>query len=183
MKNNYQGFTLVELLVVVVIIGVLAAVALPQYTTAVEKSRATEALTLMNAVAQAAQRYRLQKDEWPAKDAFDRLDIEVPKTNGEYGGKSFTLTMGNGLKFNPTDDDFVVIANRKLTGKKVYSLATVLREQNDGSVTMIRNCCPATRSTGAGILCFNFEPVGGTSEESEGQKYCDAITNGHNDNF
>ena len=53
MKCNKQAFTLIELLVVVLIIGILAAVAVPQYKLAVEKSRLSEALTMVNSLQKA----------------------------------------------------------------------------------------------------------------------------------
>ncbi|WP_428049836.1 type IV pilin protein [Candidatus Avelusimicrobium caledoniensis] len=78
--NNGNAFTLIELLVVVLIIGILAAVALPQYTTAVEKSRGTQALVLLKSAEQAVQRYWMAAGTYPA--SFDDLDIEMPDWTG-----------------------------------------------------------------------------------------------------
>ncbi|WP_428897287.1 type II secretion system protein G [Parelusimicrobium proximum] len=71
-----KGFTLIELLVVVLIIAILAAVALPQYTAAVEKSRAAEALVQGQALINALDRYILQNDDLPT--SFDELDVNIP---------------------------------------------------------------------------------------------------------
>ncbi len=75
------GFTLIELLVVVLIIGILAAVALPQYEKAVEKSRATEALSLLRSFGNMIQTYYLANGKYPY--SFDELDLNLNWTGKE----------------------------------------------------------------------------------------------------
>ena len=71
-----QAFTLIELLVVVLIIGILSAIALPQYEKSVEKARFMQALTLLSSVAEAAEVYLLANGEWPQK--LTDLDVHLP---------------------------------------------------------------------------------------------------------
>ena len=73
---NKKGFTLLELLVVVLIIGILSAVALPRYQKAVEKSRVTQAITLLKAVYDAQKVYYMANGSYAT--SFDELGIEIP---------------------------------------------------------------------------------------------------------
>ncbi len=100
MKNNKKGFTLIELLVVVLIIGILAAIALPQYFKAVEKSKASEALSILGTIAAANERYRLANSAQEFTTSFADLDIEFMDKAGtkvgdsaSFNTKNFTITL------------------------------------------------------------------------------------------
>ncbi|MBR3632013.1 MAG: prepilin-type N-terminal cleavage/methylation domain-containing protein [Elusimicrobiaceae bacterium] len=73
-----QAFTLIELLVVVLIIGILSAVALPQYEKIVERSKATQAFALLNPLIQAYQASYLENGTYVA--SLDELAISLPSS-------------------------------------------------------------------------------------------------------
>lgn len=75
-----HGFTLIEMLVVVLIAGILAAVALPQYETAVERSRATQAFILGKHLAEAEELYFLSTGAYT--DSWDDLGEPGPHIKG-----------------------------------------------------------------------------------------------------
>ena len=76
MKNKTDGFSLIEVLVVVLIIGILTSVALPQYRKAVVKARVMKLLPLMRTIDSAQQVYYSTYMRYAAK--FDDLDIAMP---------------------------------------------------------------------------------------------------------
>src|SRR5262249_53969560 len=71
-----RGFTLVELAVVIVIIGVLAAFGVPKFLNSVERSKAAEAFSYLSAVRSAQERY-LAREGTYASDPTS-LDISFP---------------------------------------------------------------------------------------------------------
>ena len=75
--KNYKGFTLIEMLVVVLIIGILAGIALPQYTSAVRKARVAEAKIALRAIIDATDRYYLARDAADVTVQLKEIDIDV----------------------------------------------------------------------------------------------------------
>ena len=82
--NVKRGFTLIEMLVVVLIIGILAAIALPQYQKAVEKARAAEAVTRISQLEKAIDLWRLTNPGEECEYFFEgerkcsSLDVDFP---------------------------------------------------------------------------------------------------------
>lgn len=86
-QSRRGGFTLVELLVVVLIIGILTRLALPAYQSLVFKARAAEALGDINAVRVAAYSYNADTNRWPP----DVNRGTVPPELEPYLGEGFSF--------------------------------------------------------------------------------------------
>lgn len=119
-----SGFTLIELLVVVLIVGILSAVAVPQYTRAVEKARAAEAVVNVKALAEAAELYYLANSEYPFHSehfdqaGLDALDIKISDT------KNFSIRTHYGV---------YVAMQRRNSGTYSYMISQTMKHQNDAS--------------------------------------------------
>ena len=95
MKKQH-GFTLIELMIVVAIIGILAAVAIPAYTDYLKRSKVTEALNLLGGLKTPAEEYYGAKSAWP-----ELADIGA-KTSGKYVTqvRSYAGTAGTRLGYS-----------------------------------------------------------------------------------
>ena len=83
-----EGFTLVELLIAIVVVGILAAIALPNFTDSIRKSRRSEAFTAIAAAQQAQERWRSNNSAY----AESVSDLGV---SGTTPGGYYSLAIGS----------------------------------------------------------------------------------------
>lgn len=69
MKNMQKGFTLIELMIVVAIIGILAAVALPAYQDYTKRSHVSEGMSLAGGAKTAVTEFFSSNGVWPSDNA------------------------------------------------------------------------------------------------------------------
>ncbi|WP_231759822.1 pilin [Microbulbifer elongatus] len=122
--KKQQGFTLIELMIVVAIIGILAAVALPAYQDYTKRSHVTEGLALASGAKAAVQEYFSSEGVWPAN-------------NSAAGLASKTLIAGTSVKS-------VEVLNSQITvtfNAKVTDDATLILTGSDtgGSISWVCN--------------------------------------------
>jgi len=103
-RRRQEGFTLIELMIVVAVIGVLAALALPSFLDSVRKGRRADAVASLTQVQQAQERWRANRGSYADNDLLstappDGLGIPATTVNGYYalalsgvGAAGYTVT-------------------------------------------------------------------------------------------
>jgi len=82
--SSKKGLTLIELLIVIVIIGILAAVAIPSYTNYMVRARRADAKTGLEQLRAAQEMRRAERGSYSTNVAELRTTWGVPQTAGDY---------------------------------------------------------------------------------------------------
>ena len=124
MKQLQKGFTLIELMIVVAIIGILAAVAIPAYQDYIARSQVGEAVNLLAGGKTPLAEFYADKGLWP-----NFATSVMGNTTGKYTS-AIAISFGDGA----TAQRLVLTATMKAAGSvnKAIAGGTVTLETNDG---------------------------------------------------
>jgi len=82
--KKQQGFTLIELMIVVAIIGILAAIAIPAYQDYTIRAQVSEGLNLSGGAKAAVSEFRMDRGTWPSDNSTAGIATAPTDIQGKY---------------------------------------------------------------------------------------------------
>ncbi|MBB1408592.1 pilin [Pseudoalteromonas sp. SG44-17] len=125
-QQSQKGFTLIELMIVVAIIGILAAVALPAYQDYTKRAHVSEGITLAASAKAAVTEYYVSQAAWPTTNA----QAGLPDSTTITGNAVTSVAVGNG------NGEITVTYNDKVADTTTIVFAPTVASTG-GSITWI----------------------------------------------
>ncbi len=171
---NRKGFTLMELVMVVLIIGILTGVALPKYRRSVFRAEMVEGLTQGRTIYDSVVRYMDVNNVPPT--SFSQIDIgfigsDTDSYRDEENHLVYTNEFNDGsftYKLNPLPLQYITVRNAKAG----YQLRFMYPQQDSTGVYAPIMCCNEPNSPTGLWLCNNMT---GANESDSGNVHCNEI--------
>lgn len=165
--NKKSGFTLVELLIVIVIIGILASIGLGSFNTAQMKSRDSKRKTNLQQIANALEIYYNDKGKYPASNVAGSIMgcgagaiLECSWGVDPFSNTTTNTIYMTKLPSDPSEDQYYYY--RTAASNSKYQLYTHLENTQDKDIITITlpslNCGTATDVCNYGISSGNTTP-------------------------
>lgn len=134
MKKVQQGFTLIELMIVVAIIGILAAVAIPAYRDYVTKSRMSNVISATSAVKTAMALCLQENGALASCDTAAKLGITLPTATTDLTSVAITAATG-----------VITATGTAAAGGYTYTLTPTAPAAGDSTINFtVGGTCPTT---------------------------------------
>lgn len=130
---NQRGFTLIELMITVAVIGILASIAYPSYVEYVNRSNRAEGQAFLLEVAAQQERFYFQQNRYGSSDDLFGEDVVEESETGKYtlqiaradNNQTFTLTAAP--TFNDTKCGNLTLTSRGVRGSALGTVADCWR--------------------------------------------------------
>jgi len=125
LMKNQKGFTLIELMVVIAIIGVLASIAVPKFSSATNSAQDAKLKADLRTIDGAIMQYYAANNKYPADKTALTTDAKYiatwPKDAGKTNDIAYTYTAASG-----TTAEYYNVTGKDSTGTDRYSPASKL---------------------------------------------------------